>query len=117
MLAQVSLILSQLGLPKESLDGWECHVAQRNGQDVAMVIVRGCEVHMASLTDKGAISRKNVLQFLTPILDKHGMVTTRTPLSVTDDRLRDKLGFIKTWSDDRWNYFALTELPYQKATK
>jgi hypothetical protein len=115
MLAQLSRLLQELGLPHDALDGWKCTVAQRNGVDVAMVLTRGTEIHLASLTERKAISRKNVREFLAPILAEHGVVTTRVPLDVTDHKLRTALGFTQTWADERYTYWALTELPFNKA--
>jgi hypothetical protein len=33
---------------------------------------------------------------------------------VTDHKLREHLGFIETWRDDQFTYWALTELPFQR---
>ena len=61
-----------------------------------------------------AMSRRNTLQFIRPILDEHGFVTTRVPRSETDHKLRTRLGFTETWADDNFTYFALTELPFER---
>lgn len=117
MLAQVSKCLADLGLPKEALDGWTCHVAQKAGVDVAMVIVRGPEIHFASLTDSPAISRKNVREFMAPVIEEFGYCTTRVPIEITDHKLRRMLGFTQTWADENYTFWYADTLPFNKAPK
>lgn len=111
----VTNLCDELGISEAAFDGWQCTVAQRAGVDVAVVLSKGTELHMASLTDKKAISRKNVRDFVLPILLEYGFVTTRVPIAETDHKLRERLGFLKTWSDDHYSYFCMTEPPYEKA--
>lgn len=99
---------------KANLAGWDVSIAQRNGKDVAIVIVKNCEIHFVSLDERKAMSRKNTLEFITPIFEKYGYVTTRVPSHTTDHRLREHLGFTETWRDDNYIYFVLTELPFTK---
>lgn len=108
--------LASLGASPEALDGWAVHTAQRAGVDVAFVITRGAEIHMLSLVGPRAMSRRNIQQFLGPILEEHGYATTRVPAGDTDHRLRLALGFEQTWQDQDYTYWALTALPYQKGT-
>lgn len=106
--------LADLGLPLDAMDDWQCHIAQRAGKDVAAVIVKGPEIHFASLTGSPAISRKNVLEFMKPVFDEFGYVCTRVPIAVTDHKLREKLGFMNTWADDAFTYWHAYALPFQK---
>jgi hypothetical protein len=108
--------LASIGAPADSLEGWTVCVAQRAGVDVAFVITRGPEIHMLSIAERRAMSRRNIAQFVAPLLDKFGYCTTRVPLSETDHRLREALGFSRTWSDDHFSYWVLMRLPYQKGT-
>lgn len=94
---------------------WDVCFAQRNGEDVAIVVTRGCEIHFFSLTPGRAMSRKNTLEFLKPLYDAWGYVTTRVPLEETCHKLREKLGFSYMWSDDLFSYWCMTELPFAKA--
>ena len=103
--------LAEMGL---SVEGWDRAVAQRDGVDVAVVVTKGTEIHFISLDEKRAMTRKNTLAFLKPIFDKFGFVTTRVPIDVADHRLRHILGFTQTWQDDRFTYWSMTELPFQK---
>lgn len=106
--------LATLGASPDALDGWTVHTAQRAGVDVAFVITNGPEIHMLSIVGRRAMSRRNIAQYLGPILAEHGFATTRVPLAETDHRLRRALGFEPTWADDTYSYWALTSLPYQK---
>lgn len=106
--------LVNLGADANSLLGWTVHMAQRDGEDVGFVITRAMEIHILPLVDKKAISRRNILQYMVPLLEKFGYVTTRVPLAETDHRLRVALGFEQTWSDTRCTYWALTKLKYAR---
>lgn len=106
--------LATLGATPEALDGWTVHTAQRAGVDVAFVITRGPEIHMLSLVGPRAMSRRNIAQFLYPIVDEHGYATTRVPATETDHRLRIALGFVQSWADEQYTYWALTTRPYDR---
>jgi len=102
---------------KANLHGWDVKIAQRAGQDVAICVSKGPELHFVPLVEGKAMSRRNTIEALKPILDKYGYVTTRVPVCEENHRLRLKLGFVNTWSDNDFSYWALTELPYQKGKK
>lgn len=108
--------LASLGATPDALDGWQVATAQRAGVDVAFVITRGAEIHMLSLVGPRAMSRRNILEHLGPILEEHGYATTRVPIREQDHRLREALGFVQTWQDHQYTYWALTVRPYQKGT-
>jgi len=105
--------LADLGLDPGD---WSAEVAQRDGVDVAVVVSKGTEIHFVSLGGP-AMTRKNTLQFLTPIFEKFGFVTTRVPVAETDHKLREVLGFRKTWQDAQFSYWMLTELPFQRRAR
>ena len=106
--------LASLGATPDALDGWAVHTAQRAGVDVAFVITSGPEIHMLSIVGPRAMSRRNILQFLEPILEEYGYATTRVPLEETDHRLRLALGFVQTWADENYTYWQMTAAPYKK---
>jgi hypothetical protein len=99
---------------EKNLDGWIQRPAFRNGVQVGATIQRGPEMHMISFSDGKAMSRKNIVEHLAPVLDQYGYVTTRVPKAEEDHRLRTKLGFEFTWEDDQYTYWCLTQLPFQK---
>lgn len=100
-----------------NLHGWEVSIASRNDKEVAIVIVKGSEIHFVSLDERRAMSRKNTLEFMVPVIEKHGYATTRVPASETNHKLREKLGFALTWQDADFTYWACTELPFKKEEK
>lgn len=108
--------LTALGATPAALDGWAVHVAQRAGVDVGFVVTRGPEIHMLSLVGPRAMSRRNIVEHLAPIVAAYGYATTRVPAAETDHRLRLTLGFVQTWADANYTYWALTALPYQKGS-
>lgn len=114
--ARLVRYLESIGTKPDALDGWSIQTAQRAGEDVAFVITRGPEIHMLSIAERRAMSRRNILRFVQPLLDVYGYAATRVPLSETDHRLRDALGFVHTWSDENFSYWVLTASPYQKGT-
>lgn len=113
--ARLDQYLAELGASPDSLNGWTIHTAQRAGIDVAFVIARGPEMHFVSIAEGRAMSRKNILDVIAPALAEYGYITTRVPIAETDHKLREALGFTRSWDDEHYSYWALTELPYQKS--
>lgn len=109
--------LASLGTDPTALLGWTVYTAQRDGEDVGFVITRGPEIHILPMVERRAISRRNILEHINPLLEKFGYVTTRVPNAETDHRLRTALGFEQTWSDHECTYWALTRLPYARPQK
>jgi hypothetical protein len=107
--------LESIGSSPESLDGWSIKTALRDGKECGFVITRGPEIHMLAFDD-GAMSRKNVIEAISPILAEFGYCTTRVPISETNHKLRMVLGFIETWRDHQFSYWAMTEPPFQRKT-
>jgi len=115
--ARLVAYLESVGADVQCLDGWQIRPAQRAGKDVAFVITRGPEIHMLSLVEGNAISRRNLREYLRPIIEKFGYATTRVPLAEVNHRLRHALGFTYTWSDDHFSYWALTQVPYVRESE
>jgi hypothetical protein len=117
--SKLSTYLKSVGLPgSEPLlrkAGWDVQVAQRDGKDCAVVISKGTEIHFVSLRHKHAMTRKNTLAFLEPIFAEWKFVTTKVPIAETDHRLREILGFRYQWRCADYTYWALFQLPFQKA--
>lgn len=112
--SRLAAYMESIGAPRDSLDGWTIRTAQRGGADVAFVISRGPELHFVSIAEGGAMSRRNIIEAIAPILAEYGYVTTRTPHAECEHRLRFALGFSVTWQDENYSYWALTAMPYQK---
>lgn len=75
---------------------------------------KGTEIHV-SFNRTNVIRRGKVQAFLKPMLEELGFLTTRTQRE--DERSRrfvTKLGFKHTWSDNNFDYYSLTALPFSK---
>jgi hypothetical protein len=105
--------LETLGVGPDALDGWTVKIAQRDGKDCGFVLVKGPEIHMHAFDD-GAMSRRNILEHMAPILAEYGYCTTRVPIAETDHKLRRALDFEMTWQDASFTYWATTKLPFQR---
>lgn len=101
----------------DPFEGWKVVTATRCGEDVAKVYTRGPEIHIETLVQGRALTRKNIIEHLKPLIEEFGYATTRVPISETDHKLRTHLGFAHTWDDDKFSYWALTAIPYTKETK
>lgn len=115
--ARLVAYLASLGTDTTVLDGWTVHTAQRDGEDVGFVFTNGPEIHILPIIERRAISRRNIIEFMQPLLDQFGYVTTRVPLAETEHRLRTALGFELTWQDHACTYWALTRLRYVRTQK
>lgn len=93
-------------------------VHARGGALAAVLLQRGCELHVVLPPEKrgkGIITRAGVRAALQPVLEQYGYVTTRIVKGDGSQRLFiDRLGFKPTWSDERYTYFILTQLPFGK---
>lgn len=106
--------LALLGADPAALDGWTIRAAQRDGEPVGFTISNGPEVHILPLVEGKSLSRRNIIEFIEPILDQFGYVTTRVPIAETEHRLRTALGFVSSWSDDTYSYWCMTRLRYAR---
>lgn len=106
--------LAGLGAGPAALEGWTVRSAARDGQFVGYVISLGPEVHILPLVEGRALSRRNIIEHIAPLLDQFGYVTTRVPIAETDHRLRTALGFERTWDDQFCSYWAMTRLRYAR---
>jgi hypothetical protein len=114
--ARIVRYFETLGVSSEALDGWDVKLAQRDGKDCGFILTKGSEIHMQAF-ESGAMSRKNITEYLQPLLDEYGYATTRVPIAERDHKLRQVLGFEMTWQDESFTYWAITEMPFQRRNK
>lgn len=87
------------------------------GQHVATAVVKGTEIHFALVPGKRppGSTRGAVRAFLSPLLDKHGFLTTRVQHHRLDQkRFVQRVGFKPTWRDDQFDYYLLGALPFTR---
>lgn len=91
--------------------GWT-RVVSRCGGCVAAL--SGSEIHV-EFNRTGVIKREAVREFLAPLLEPWGFLTTRCFKGDSrTSRFLARLNFKHTWSDDEFDYFILTALPFSK---
>lgn len=100
-----------------ALHDWEAIPGYVDGVQVASILKHGTEVHFA--IDKKfrgkTINRRRTREFIKPLFDEQGFLTTKLLHDRKgQQRFIERIGFKKTWSDDRFNYFMLTELPFER---
>lgn len=111
-------LLAPLGLPVESLEGWEPVPLMLDGEHAGTLIVKGMEVHFAFTSRPRICVRRIGRQMLAPVLDRYGMLTTRVPRGMAGARkFVQRVGFKFTWRDNDFDYFMLTTLPWERKTK
>ena len=66
-----------------SLDGWKIEPVEIDGKLAFAAMAKGTEFHFTSF-GSAPISRRMISEFVQPIIDEHGFVTTTTPKD--DDR-------------------------------
>lgn len=98
----------------EILSQWEILPYYQDGELVGAAMVRGSEFHCMTLpTFK--LRRQAMRAFLEPLFNRRGMLTTRVHHNDTaNQRFNAAFGFKRTWSDDQFHYYILTELPFGK---
>ena len=96
---------------------WAEVLHMKGGKPVARLLCCGAEVHFEIAPEhRGRVIYRNVTrEFLRPVFEKHGMLTTKTEIGdEVNARFLKRLGFKPTWSDDRYDYYMLTALPFEK---
>lgn len=117
----IEAIIEELGITRyevlQMLHDWDVTPGYVDGQLVAAIIHAGSEVHFAiSKAHRGkVVSRRRTRDFLKPLFDEKGFLTTRLLHDRKgQQRFIERIGFKKTWSDEKYNYFMLTELPFER---
>jgi hypothetical protein len=99
------------------MSNWEA-VPYFQGDSLAgIALMRGTEIHWFALPHF-RLKRKKLREFLSPLFRRHGMLTTRLAhADASNQRFNKVFGFKKTWSDSRYHYFMMTELPFGEREK
>lgn len=117
-------IAAKTGLPEaeveKTLDGWKSVEGFLHGVHVANARIKGNEIHLAigEKYRRRTFSRKCMREFIKPMLDELGYLTTRVLIGHDEqERFVERVGFEKTWTDGRFNYYLLSNLPYERKAK
>lgn len=86
-------------------------------EEVGTLYRCNCEVHFEIKPEYRhwwITQRKKVREYFSRLLDET-MITTRTPLDeVGSHRLILALGFVETWRDEKFIYYLLQRLPFER---
>lgn len=93
---------------------WAIHPLKINGIEVAAACMSGSEIHFAIAPEwrHRVISRLRTRQFLEPLFDVHGFLTTRNVPNKPHHRFLERMGFMRTWNDGVYDHYFMTELPF-----
>lgn len=95
----------------------EIREIEYQGAVTCALFVSGHEVHLlAHPNHVGHVgSRRLVRDTFRALLAEKDFVTTRIPIDTPmRDRTGERMGFTYTWSDERFDYYILTEVPYAR---
>lgn len=117
----VDMLVDETGMSRydalQVLHDWDVLPGYVGGELVAAIAYHGTEVHFA--IDKNyrgkTITRRRTREFIRPLLVDKEFLTTR--IAIGDNgpkRFIERIGFKRTWSDDKYDYFILTELPFER---
>ena len=97
--------------------GWEVFEHWQDGRLMGFSMLKGTEYH-CQLEPGFKLSRRVMREFLEPLFNRHGFLTTRVPVGdEANERFNRVFGFERTWSDERFHYFLMAELPFGRRDK
>ena len=97
---------------KSAIEGWSLHPHMDGEEMTGVKMLKGTEFHFVS-GDNFKFDRKNLRESLRPHVEAAGFLTTRLQHGDKQNERFNKLfGFQKTWADENFQYFILTELPF-----
>lgn len=98
----------------EMLVGWELHPFYDGDELQGVAVTKGTEFH-CHIADGFKLNRSVMRGFMRPLFERHGFLTTRVSHEdIANQRFNRVFGFEQTWSDDRFIYYILTELPFER---
>ena len=102
------------------LSDWESHDYVVDGEVVGTAMLKGTEIHFALNPEKykKALRREPMREAIKPLFERMGFLTTRILMDYYEQaRFVKRVGFEKTWSDGRFDYYLLANLPYERKAK
>lgn len=97
--------------------GWEVFEHWQDGRLAGFSMLKGTEYH-CQLEPGFRLPRKEIRAFLEPLFNRRGFLTTRVPIGdEANERFNRAFGFERTWSDERFHYFVMAELPFGRREK
>ena len=120
----ISAIRKGTALPRQEIEkflkDWNIVSVEADGRHAATVIVKGTEIHIALAEGyKPKTCKRGVIkQFLKPLFDEYGFVTTRVAHHrLKEKRFVERVGFKPTWGDTEFQYYLLGSMPFERKAK
>ena len=104
-------------LPPTEMAGWQMVPWEVNGRTIGMAATSGTEIHFAvdPRWRTKAMTRDRVRQFLAPLIERRGYLTTRAINPTQEQRaFLAKIGFDMTHEQDQIEHFMLSALPFSQ---
>lgn len=99
-----------------SLNEWSIHPFYEGQTLMGCAFTLGTEFH-CRLLPGFKLNRSMMREFMRPLFDKYGFLTTRVEHGDTANRRFNKVfGFVPTWADETHQYFILTSIPFDRKT-
>lgn len=99
---------------------WKVTYHLEGATPAAAALTQGQEIHfiVAPAWRVRLIQRHKTRAFLAPLLEQAGgMLTTRILRGMDGPtRFVERIGFQKTWSDEKFDFYALCSAPFQRRT-
>ena len=105
------------GVDLSLLNDWEAIPYYVDGRHAATALVKGTEIHFGAVPAfrRKLILRRRTQEFLRPMFERRGFLTTRVQLDSHDKkRFVERLGFKPTWADEQFQYYLLGSLPFAR---
>ena len=100
------------------LEDWEVIPGYLGGVHVCTTVIKGTEVHFAIVPEhrKQVILKGRTQEYLEPLFDRLGFLTTRVPHGATSkQKFVQRIGFKPTWTDANFQYYLLGQLPFARS--
>ena len=104
----------------KAFESWEAVPGFIDGVHVCTALLKGTEIHFAIVADHRlrTVLRTRTREFLEPMFERYGFLTTRVAHGrKLEQRFVQRMGFEPTWSDAKFEYYLLAELPFSRKTK
>jgi len=97
-------------------EAWTLHPLRVGDEVRAIACMSGAEIHFAIAPQwrHRLIQRKRTRDFLAPLFEVHGFLTTRTEPDKMHHDFLTRLGFDRTYNDGRFDHYMMCELPFSK---
>ena len=112
--------ITSLAEEVRAFESWDAVPGFIDGVHVCTALIRGSEIHIAIVAEHRlrTVLRMRVREFLAPLFDRYGFLTTRVALGRSaEQRFVLRMGFEPTWSDHKFEYYLLAELPFSRKSK